>query len=146
MPVMDGITSAREIRKLEQIQKRDTHVDIYFVSGNYDSYQVAQQEELKSEKGALTRFMSKPVDMTKIKELVKKYPKQRSKDHVIRRSSARMTEGAYVNKNIVGLKTSKSDIGLNQSAGPLNNRIGYGNENTGSGKSQRVKKTLATMI
>jgi len=76
MPVMDGFTSAEEMRKWEIKNNVAKLVDIYFVSGEYYSEdQVINDLKLKvgikNENGI--RCLRKPVDVSFIKNIVEKY-------------------------------------------------------------------------
>ena len=70
MPEMDGLTSAKEMRKFDKESGR-TSSDIYFVSGNYYSKNdalVGQRDELQN-----TQFLRKPIDVGMLKQIIDKY-------------------------------------------------------------------------
>lgn len=70
MPVMDGVTAAKEIRKFEE-RKRNKKVDILFVTGDYS---IPELEDPIFKVGpAKTFYLKKPIDVTIVKNVVKNY-------------------------------------------------------------------------
>jgi len=71
MPVMDGKTACKAIRRFEEEDSREK-IDIYIVSGNAVEDEVAA---CLNPQGSIqaTRFFRKPIDMTIVKNIVQKY-------------------------------------------------------------------------
>lgn len=77
MPVMDGFTSAKEMRSWEA-KNGKRNVDIYFVSGEYFSEEDVLAGFKTQEKGTEAvglRYLRKPVDIKMLKNIVQKYKK-----------------------------------------------------------------------
>jgi len=75
MPVMDGLTSAKEIRSWET-KKGRKNVDIYFVSGEYFNEDDILAGFKTPDKGAEAkglRYLRKPIDIKMLKNIVQKY-------------------------------------------------------------------------
>ncbi len=99
MPVMDGFTSAKEIRSWEMTYGR-RNVDIYFVSGEYFNEDDVLAGFKTQEKGAEPvglRYLRKPVDVKMLKNIVLKFKDQvkgscaSTSAYSIFRSSSRQT-------------------------------------------------------